>query len=333
MKICVYAICKNERQFVERWVRSMREADDVVALDTGSTDGTVEALRAQGVSVSEKVISPWRFDAARNESMKLIPADADVCVCTDLDEEFAPGWRAALEAQWRPGAQRGRYRYTWSFNPDGSEGTVLWPDKIHARSGYKWVYPVHEVLAREDGRSETAAEVVVLQGVQLNHHPDPKKSRAQYLPLLELSVLENPDDARTVHYLGREYMFHRQWRKCIEMLTLHLNMPGATWREERCASCRFIARAHVNLGERGDARAALFRAIAEAPWLREPYFEMARLLLNDGEFAGAAFMARQALAIQTHPEVYISEDAAWGDELPRLLERAQTELKRTLLIK
>ena len=98
MKICVYAICKNERQFVERWVRSMREADDVVALDTGSTDGTVEALRAQGVSVSEKVISPWRFDAARNESMKLIPADADVCVCTDLDEEFAPGWRAALEA-------------------------------------------------------------------------------------------------------------------------------------------------------------------------------------------------------------------------------------------
>ena len=210
---------------------------------------------------------------------------------------------------------------------------MLWPDKIHARSGYKWVYPVHEVLAREAGRSETAAEVVVLQGVQLNHHPDPTKSRAQYLPLLELSVLENPDDARTVHYLGREYMFHRQWRKCIEMLTLHLNMPGATWREERCASCRFIARAHVNLGERGDARAALFRAIAEAPWLREPYFEMARLLLNDGEFAGAAFMARQALAIQTRPEVYISEDAAWGDELPRLLERAQTELKRTLLIK
>ena len=49
---------------------------------------------------------------------------------------------------------------------------------------------------------------------------------------------------------------------------------------------------------------------------------MARLLLNDGEFAGAAFMARQALAIQTRPEVYISEDAAWGDELPRLLERA-----------
>ena len=60
---------------------------------------------------------------------------------------------------------------------------------------------------------------------------------------------------------------------------------------------------------------------------------MARLLLNDGEFAGAAFMARQALAIQTRPEVYISEDAAWGDEMPRLLERAQTELKRTLLIK
>ena len=26
-KICVYAICKNEKQFVENWVESMSEAD------------------------------------------------------------------------------------------------------------------------------------------------------------------------------------------------------------------------------------------------------------------------------------------------------------------
>ena len=27
MKICVYAIAKNEEQFVDRWMDSMREAD------------------------------------------------------------------------------------------------------------------------------------------------------------------------------------------------------------------------------------------------------------------------------------------------------------------
>ena len=37
--ICVYAICKNEEQFADRWMDSMSEADQVVVLDTGSGDG------------------------------------------------------------------------------------------------------------------------------------------------------------------------------------------------------------------------------------------------------------------------------------------------------
>lgn len=44
-KICVYAICKNELKFVEQWLESMSEADYIVVLDTGSTDGTYERLK------------------------------------------------------------------------------------------------------------------------------------------------------------------------------------------------------------------------------------------------------------------------------------------------
>ena len=39
-KICVYAICKNEEKFVDKWLESMSEADYIVVLDTGSTDNT-----------------------------------------------------------------------------------------------------------------------------------------------------------------------------------------------------------------------------------------------------------------------------------------------------
>ena len=45
MKICVYAISKNESNFVDRWVESMSEADDIYVLDTGSIDDTVEKLK------------------------------------------------------------------------------------------------------------------------------------------------------------------------------------------------------------------------------------------------------------------------------------------------
>ena len=93
MKIVVYAICKNEEQFVDRWMDSMSEADEVVVLDTGSADTTVEKLRSRGALVTVESISPWRFDTARNRSLELVPPDADICVCTDLDEVFHPGDR------------------------------------------------------------------------------------------------------------------------------------------------------------------------------------------------------------------------------------------------
>ena len=54
--VCVYAICKNEAQFADRWMDSMSEADQVVVLDTGSEDGTVEKLRARGADVTVEEI-------------------------------------------------------------------------------------------------------------------------------------------------------------------------------------------------------------------------------------------------------------------------------------
>ena len=44
-KVCVYAISKNEEKFVERWFNSIKEADEIYVLDTGSTDKTVKILK------------------------------------------------------------------------------------------------------------------------------------------------------------------------------------------------------------------------------------------------------------------------------------------------
>ena len=197
-RIYVYAICKNEEKFAERWVRSMQEADGICVLDTGSTDGTAERLRELGAHVTQEAVTPWRFDTARNRSLELVPEDADLCVCTDLDEVFRPGWRTAMEQALAGGAEKLRYRYTWSFRPDGREGVVFWIEKAHARFGFRWAHPVHEVLECTKG----ACRTVDAEGVQLDHHPDPEKSRGQYLPLLELAVQEAPEDDRNAFYLG-----------------------------------------------------------------------------------------------------------------------------------
>ena len=309
-RICVYAICKNESQFVDRWMDSMAEADQVVVLDTGSDDDTVEKLRGRGARVTVERIAPWRFDTARNRSLELVPEETDICVCTDLDEVFHPGWRQALEQAWQPGAGQAVYRYTWSFEPDGSEGVVFWYEKIHARHGYRWTHPVHEVL-EWTGEGEPGPKVETA-GIQLDHHPDPSKSRGQYLPLLELSVREAPQDDRNTHYLGREYLYRSRWDDCIRTLEHHLAMPTATWADERAASMRYMARAWANKGERVQALRWYLRAAAEAPHLREPYTDLAAFLYEGQDWDGVLWATGRALAIRERPKTYICEAAAWG---------------------
>ena len=58
MKIIIYAICKNEAQFAARFMASCAGAEGVYVLDTGSTDGTPELLRALGAAVYERTITP-----------------------------------------------------------------------------------------------------------------------------------------------------------------------------------------------------------------------------------------------------------------------------------
>jgi len=311
VKIVVYAICKNEAGHAERWMASMAEADGVYVLDTGSTDGTAERLRALGAVVVEERVEPWRFDTARNRSLELVPEDADICVCTDLDEVFHPGWRAALEAAWTDGTTQAVYRYTWNFNADGSEGTVFWIEKIHARRGYRWTHPVHEVLERQEGWGP--GRKCTAEGVQLDHHADPAKSRGQYLPLLELAVEEDPNNDRNVHYLGREYFFYRRWEESIAMLKRHLALPTATWADERCASMRLLAKDYFALEMAGEAERWIFRAVGEAPHLREPWLDLADLAYHQKDWHGVLWATGRALAITQRPRTYISEAASWGE--------------------
>lgn len=289
---------------------TMGEADEVVVLDTGSTDDTVSRLRRRGARVTQAHIEPWRFDTARNHSLALVSEDTDICVCTDLDEVFHPGWRRALEAAWQPGTQQARYRYTWSFNEDGSEGVVFWAEKIHSRHGWQWTHPVHEVLTRTDGAKNFPT--VTAEGVQLDHHPDPKKSRGQYLPLLELSVQEAPEDDRNLHYLGREYFYYGRWDDCIRTLLRHLALPTARWADERAASMRYIAKSYLQKGDADQATQWFLRAILEAPHLREGYVDLAFQLYRQEDWPGVLYFTAQALNVRERPRSYICETAAWG---------------------
>lgn len=316
LKICVYAICKNEGKFVEQWIESMSEADEIIVTDTGSDDDTVEKLKEYGAVVYCEKIEPWRFDLARNISLEHVPLDADICVCTDLDERFEAGWRKRLEEAWlnykpkhkSPVAKTGRYIYNWSLKADGSPDTQFYYFKVHERKGFRWRCPIHEYVQYV---GDIPLETIFIDGMILNHYPDPSKSRGSYLPLLELAVREEPEDERMCYYLGREYMYKGEWHKCIDTLKKYLEMPNAGWNEERCAAMRWIAKSYRYMGLIKESYSWYYRAIAEAPHMRDPYVEFAKMCYELRDWAMTYFLSEEALKIQEKSKTFINMGYSW----------------------
>lgn len=298
MRIAVATIAKNEEQFVQRWADSCIEADHRIILDTGSTDNTVKVASELGVTVASQVFTPWRFDHARNYAMSLIPDDVDYVVWLDMDEVLQPGWRSALE---QATTTRPRYKYVWSWNDDGSEGLVYGGDKIHARHGYVWHHPVHEVLKAKD--VEETQEY--LEGLVIHHYPDKHKSRAQYLPLLELAVAENPDDDRNQFYLAREYFFNGMNHKAVVHFLKHLEL--SSWKPERAASHRYLAKI-----DQPQALFHLYRAIAEDTTRRESWVDLAQFYYGQQNWPMCYTTALTAVGFVNKPLDYLCEAYAWG---------------------
>jgi len=303
MKICVYAISKNESQFVDRFFDSAKDADLIMIADTGSTDDTVAKARARGISVSEICISPWRFDKARDAAMALIPSDVDVCISLDLDEILEPGWREEIERVWTESTTRLRYKFDWG------NGVLFYSEKVHSRHGYHWHHPCHEYIRPDARVQEVYAHTDMLL---VSHHPDPAKSRGQYLDLLKLAVTEDPRCPRNAFYYARELTFHSKWDEAVEALTKYLAMPEATWGNERCYAMRLLGKSNEGLGLLDEALKWFRRAIAEDSGVREPWVDLSMHCYRRQMWHDCHSAAMSALQINDKKLVYTCDPEVWG---------------------
>jgi len=303
MKICVYAIAKNEAQFVERFCASASDADLILIADTGSTDDTVAEARRCGATVYDICIAPWRFDHARNAALALVPADVDVCISLDLDELLTPGWREEIERVWKEDTTNLWYLFDWGH------GLTFPYRKIHSRKGYHWHHPCHEDLRLDPRVTESLAwsdKILVV------HHPDPTKSRGQYMPLLEVAVKEDDRDPSHYFYYSRELTFYARWDEAKVALTKYLGMNAASAQNERCYAMRLMAKCYIETGDWRSAEKWLMQAVGEAPDTREPWCELARLMYYQQRWEECFASSMRALKIKDRALVYTCDPEVWG---------------------
>lgn len=301
--IGVYTPVLNEAQHAERWAASTECADYRLWLDTGSTDGTIDAAHEHGIRTKSALIQPFRFDDARNIAMSLVPANIDIVIQLDADEVFVEDdWRKYIDQE--PDHRRWSY---WLTNDGNASWTRVKRSNCHRRDGFRWVSPIHEVIVGD-------APTCDLDGLVIEHRPDRHKSRKYVLPMLERFSGQDPTDARLLFYLGREYEMTGDWNAAREVLNRYLASPNS-WPGERSEAYLLLARMDTR-PERW-----IWKAVGEAPDRREPFVELAKRALR----AGRKAEAREYLALanlRNDPSIYTTHADAWGTAFDALRKRA-----------
>ena len=311
---------------------SVKDADEVIFCDTGSTDGTQDILRLYGATVHDIQVSPFRFDLARTMSLMHVPKDTDVAICLDIDDIMQPNWRKVIEDRWEPNTTMLRYQYiyNWEDYEQTKPRLTIWGFKAHKPDAYVWKYPIHEIL-----QPTMEEHFVSVDDILVKHYPDREKAeRLGRISLFEVAKQEMPLDSRVAHLYGRELYFHGRYDEAILELKRHLDITKAYDEETpnenpetRASTCRLIARCYM--GKNGDPNVIMIwltRALAEYPSKREAWMDLADAWFRVKDYALAYAYADRGLKLNSKEATTEIDDWCWDERAEKLHADARDKL-------
>jgi tetratricopeptide (TPR) repeat protein len=242
--------------------------EEIIVVDTGSTDATREAARRCGARVYD---FPWcdDFAAARNESLR--HATGDWIFWLDADDRLDEANRLRLRTLFA-GLPDENVAYLMKYVAldDGAPGRTSAVD--HARlfrndPQIHWEYRVHEqilpTIGRLGGRMQPTDVVIYHLGYRDAAVVRRKLERNGRL--LELDVAERPDDSVVLFNLGRTYLRLGRVAEAVSPLGRCLRgLPAELGHILRTAYA-LLVEAHCRLGQSREALAICLEGRSRFP--------------------------------------------------------------------
>ncbi len=206
-RISLCMIVRNEEETLDRCLSSVRGAvDEIVVVDTGSTDSTVEVARNHAASV---VIHKWNDDFSEARNLSLSSATGDWILVLDADEELTPESCARLREA------------VASTSADGLEVTVrseMPPQDImryedtkivrlfRNRKEYRYIMPIHEQIRSS---IENNGGNIIPSDLMISHHGYANATvqggvnrGERNLKVLNAALSASPDNAYLHYQIG-----------------------------------------------------------------------------------------------------------------------------------
>lgn len=312
MKLSMCLIARDERENVERCFTSFWDhVDEVVLVDTGSTDDTVQVAKAfakkRGAKILELPAGRLRDGRERRRDAKLVIAHFEWCddfsaarnyadslasgdwlAWADLDDEIVGLDRLRKLAEEAQPDLNGFYAdYEYVIDPNGVVHCELTRERLVRPGVAQWQGRVHEfkLVPPQVGR-------VTPDIAKWVHHGKGDDKERNLLILLACRDAE-PDSPRIANYLATELVVAKRIDEAMAEYERYLAMQDGldTRAQARRRYCGLLLAA----GRLDDAHRIAVEALAEHPGWPDTYLTLAEIASERGNWPQAIEFANEVI--------------------------------------
>ncbi len=261
--ISLACIMKNEASNISALLQSVKGCfDEIVFVDTGSTDNSVEFLEQINKQISEgqpmwagmPEIKVHHFDwindfaAARNYAFS--KCTSDYIMWMDLDDSLSD---AKSFINWRDNVLHSAHywvaTYNYAYNQAGQVECQFIRERVIRRDyGFKWQYFVHEGLLQVEGKKYWPQRVTSWTVNHRRTDDDRKADHGRNLRLFESHDMSK-EAPRMLYYYGKELVEAGQPEKACQPLldalkTNQLDLHDRIMATQFAAQSAFMSKAY-----------------------------------------------------------------------------------------
>ncbi len=307
LSVCI--ICRDEAENLARLLPTVTSfADEIVVVDTGSSDQSVTIARRYGAKVID---SPWAddFSAARNTALR--HATRTWVLCLDCDDEIPAESMERIQSFIRTTSAEGAYlRYESPVVAHGEQATVvdyklmLFRNRRH----YKFRGRIHETVDESLAERVPLSEIPV-SDILIRHHgyEDPCSMKAKYERNLRIirSMADGEKDHTFLRYC--EGVCHIEGLQ-YEAALASLRPLKSAWSPANPLHSDVLYKLVIclyELGKLDEAQRELSTAIEVYPDFTDLYYFSACIDFQQGYLEEAESKWRHCLEIGESPSCYL----------------------------
>lgn len=281
-------IVKNEEDNLPRCLDTVKDlVDEIVIVDTGSTDKTKEIAGRYTDKIYDFV---WRDDFAAARNFAFDQGTMEYCMWLDADDVIEPDDREAFRIlkDTLPGeTDVVMMRYHTAFDENGRPAFTYYRERLIRRAGeYRWEGAIHEAIA--------PAGIVLYSQTAVTHRKtgpgDPNRNLRIFEGLLARGKELSP---REQFYYARELTYHGRDKESAAAFEGFLEQGG--WVENEIEACRNLAACYKRLGETELVFRSLAFSFRYAPPRAEICCDLGKFFQEQNEVKTAVFWYELAL--------------------------------------